>query len=95
MKFGVFAGRRVEARAQVPDKVQADVKALYRGAVEGIGGGEGKIWLRGGTGETLIEKAKAFPAQKDAARAVAAELSEMSLPALGRWGIAWCMAGRR
>ncbi len=90
LKFGVFAGRRVEARAEVRDKVQAgvkgdvnaDLKALYRGAVEGIGGGEGKIWLRGGTGETLIEKAKAFPAQKDAARAVAAELSEMALPAL-------------
>jgi acetate kinase len=94
LKFGVFAGRRVEARAEVRDKVQAGVKAevnadltaLYRGAVEGIGGGEGKIWLRRGTGETLIEKAQAFPAQKDAARAVAAELSEMSLPALGAVG---------
>jgi acetate kinase len=94
LKFGVFAGRRVEARAEVRDRVQAgvkaevnddvnaDVTALYRGAVEGIGGGEGKIWLRGDAGETLIEKAQAFPAQKDAARAVAAELSEMSLPVL-------------
>jgi acetate kinase len=70
----------------VKAEVNADVKALFRGAVEGIGGGEGKIWLRGSTGETLIEKAKAFPAQKDAARAVAAELSEMSLPALGAVG---------
>jgi len=97
LKFGVFAGRPIEARAEVRDKVQAglkavnadvnaDVKTLYRGAVEGIGGGEGKIWLRGGTGETLIEKAQAFPAQKDAARAVAAELLEMSLPALGAVG---------
>ena len=94
LKFGVFAGRRIEARAEARDKVQAgvkaevnaDVKALFRGAVEGIGGGEGRIWVRGGTGETLIEKAKAFPAQKDAARAVAAELSEMSLPALGAVG---------
>ncbi len=94
LKFGVFAGRRVEARAEARDKVQAgvkadvnaDVNALYRGAVEGIGGGEGKIWLRGGTGEILIEKTKAFPAQKDAARAVAAELSEMALPALGAVG---------
>jgi acetate kinase len=98
LKFAVFAGRRVEARAEARDKVQAgvkaevnadvnaDVNALYRGAVEGIGGGEGKIWLRGGTGETLIEKTKAFPAQKDAARAVAAELSEMALPALGAVG---------
>jgi acetate kinase len=74
LKFGVFAERADE------------VHALYRGAVEGIGGGEGKIWLRGGTGETLVEKAQAFPAQKDAARAVAAELSEMSLPALGAVG---------
>ena len=90
LKFGVFAGRRIEARAEVGDRVQAgvkaevnaDVKALYRGAVEGIGGDQGKIWVRAGTGETLIEKAKAFPAQKDAARAVAAELSEMSLPVL-------------
>ena len=94
LKFGVFAGRRVEARAEARDKVQAgvkadvnaDVNALYRGAVEGIGGGEGKIWLRGGTGEILIEKTKAFPAQRDAARAVAAELSEMALPALGAVG---------
>lgn len=94
LKFGVFAGRRVEARTEVRDKVQAgvkaevnaDVKTLYRGAVEGIGGGEGKMWLRAGTGETLLERSQAFPAQKDAARAVAAELSEMSLPALGAVG---------
>ena len=74
LKFGVFAG------------VDGDVSALYRGAVEGIGGDQGKMWVRGGTGETLIQKALAFPAQKDAARAVAAELSEMSLPALGAVG---------
>ena len=74
LKFGVFAERADE------------VHALYRGAVEGIGADQGKIWLRGGTGETLIEKTKAFPAQKDAARAVAAELSEMALPDLGAVG---------
>jgi acetate kinase len=94
LKFGVFAGRPIEARAEVRDKVQAgvkaevnadvkaDVKALYRGAVEGIGEDQGKMWLRAGSGEPLLERSQAFPAQKDAARAVAAELSEISLPAL-------------
>src|SRR5271165_1168737 len=102
LKFGVFAGRRIEVRAEACDKAQAGVKTdaqanmqaegpadltvLYRGAVEGIGGDQGKIWLRGGTGESLLERSQAFPAQKDAARAVAAELSEMSLPALGGVG---------
>ena len=74
-------------KAGVKADVNADVNAFVsRGSWRDIGGGEGKIWLRGGTGEILIEKTKAFPAQRDAARAVAAELSEMALPALGAVG---------
>ena len=74
LKFGVFAGAADDARA------------LYRGAVEGIGTGQGRIWLRGDAGETLHEQAQNFPAQKDAARAVAAKLSEMTLPTLSGVG---------
>jgi acetate kinase len=73
LKFGVFAGAD-------------DARALYRGAVEGIGTGQGRIWLRGGAGEILHEQAQNFPAQKDAARAVAAKLSEMTLPTLSGVG---------
>ncbi|MGA2429885.1 MAG: acetate/propionate family kinase [Candidatus Acidiferrum sp.] len=74
LKFGVFAERERDGHAEV--------RALYRGAVEGIGGGQGKIWLRTGTGEALLERPQAFPAQTDAARAVARELSEMAVPSL-------------
>jgi acetate kinase len=74
LKFGVFANRE--------EGVRPEVQALYRGAVEGIGGGHGKIWVRTGTGETPLEKTRDFPTQTDAARAVAGELSEIALPSL-------------
>jgi acetate kinase len=80
LKFGVFA--ESEGQGEVPGEVRAEVRALYRGAVEGIGGGQGKIWLRTGTGETLLEKPRTFPTQTDAARAVAGELSEIAVPSL-------------
>lgn len=94
LKFGVFAERAGElqaevrggATADVHTGVNADVKALYRGAVEGIGGGQGKIWLRAGTGEALLEEARSFPRQTDAARAVAEKLSNIALPSLGGVG---------
>jgi acetate kinase len=82
LKFGVFAESQGDARPGVKD----DVKALYRGAVEGIGTGQGKIWLRAGSGEAPYEQAQNFPSQKDAARAVAAKLSEMTFPALSAVG---------
>jgi len=87
LKFGVFAEdeRQAEMPGEVRGNVRADVRALYRGAVEGIGG-RGKIWLRAGTGDTLIEKARAFPTQTDAARAVAGELSEIAVPNLAGVG---------
>jgi acetate kinase len=94
LKFGVFAERDgdlhgnlrgeapAETRAEVHTDVRPEVRTLYRGAVEGIGGGEGRIWVRAGSGETLLDKTRDFPKQTDAARAVAGELSEIALPSL-------------
>jgi acetate kinase len=82
LKFGVFAESGGDARPGVKDHV----KALYRGAIEGIGTGQGKIWLRSDSGEAPYEQAQSFPSHKDAARAVAAKLSEMTLPALSAVG---------
>jgi acetate kinase len=82
LKFGVFVKREGDEQAEVQGHLGADVRALYRGAVEGIGGGQGKIWLRADTGEMLLDKARAFPTQTDAARAVAGELSGIAVPSL-------------
>src|SRR5580704_6357232 len=68
LKFGVFARRADEAHA------------LYRGAAEGIGSGQGKIWLRGEDGKKLLEETRALPGQPDAVHAVAEKLSKISLP---------------
>jgi acetate kinase len=94
LKFGVFAERdadlhgdlrgeaSAETRAEAHSDARPEVRTLYRGAVEGIGGGQGRIWVRAGSGETLLEKTRAFPTQTGAARAVAGELSEIALPSL-------------
>jgi acetate kinase len=82
LKFGVFVERDGEGHAGVQGHVRNDARALYRGAVEGIGDGRGKIWLRADTGKTLLDKARAFPTPTDAARAVAGELSGIAVPSL-------------
>jgi acetate kinase len=82
LKFGVFVEREDDGHAEVQGHVRSDARALYRGAVEGIGGGQGKIWVRAGSGETLLDKARAFPTPTDAARAVAGELSGIAVPSL-------------
>jgi len=74
LKFGVFAA--------CTGDTESDVETLYRGAAEGIGVGQGKIWLRDADGKQLLEEAQTFPKPTDAAHAVAKKLSELSLPAL-------------
>jgi acetate kinase len=68
LKFGVFSGNDGQARA------------LFRGAVESIGASQGELWLRNDAGEVLREEKKGFPSQKEAAREIARELSEIALP---------------
>src|SRR5580700_6589191 len=76
LKFGVFAGGGDEARGE------GRVAALYRGAVEGIGTEEGKIWLRGSDGKTLLEENRRFSGQAEVAQAVAENFSTIALPKL-------------
>jgi acetate kinase len=76
LKFGVFAASGGEGRAE------PQVTALYRGAVEGIGTAEGKVWLRAGDGKTLLEEKRVFSGQVEVAHAVAEKLSTMALPKL-------------
>jgi acetate kinase len=76
VKFGVFAASGGEGRDE------ARVTALYRGAVEGIGTAEGKVWLRAGDGMTLWEEKRVFSGQVEVAQAVAGKLSTMALPKL-------------
>jgi acetate kinase len=70
LKFGLFA------------EAGGGVQACYRGAVEGIGAGQGKIWLRAGDGKLLSEETQGVAGQTEAAHAVARRLSEISLPKL-------------
>ena len=76
VKFGVFVADGGEGRAE------PQVTALYRGAVEGIGTAEGKVWLRAGDGKTLLEEKGVFSGQVEVAQAVAEKLSTMALPKL-------------
>jgi len=81
LKFGVFAEGGDEAR-RGDGRVEGHVTALYRGAVEGIGTEEGKIWLRGSDGKSLLEEKRRFSGQAEVAQAVAEKLSTMTLPKL-------------
>ena len=59
---------------------------VYRGEIEGIGGGEGKIWLKDVAGKTIEEESRAFAQQSDAAKAVAEKLAKLKLPKLDAIG---------
>jgi acetate kinase len=76
LKFGVFTERDGQGKAE------EQVTALYRGAVEGIGTEQGKIWLRGSDGKTLLDEKRLFSGQVEVAHAVAEKLSTMALPKL-------------
>jgi acetate kinase len=60
----------------------ADASAIYRGEIEGIGGGEGKVWIKDANGKTLEEESRSFAQQSNAAKAVAEKLAKLGLPKL-------------
>jgi acetate kinase len=76
---GVDSKHLADARASTLDP---SVRPIYRGEIEGIGGGEGKIWLKDVDGKTIEEEAHNFPQQSDAAKGVAEKLSKLKLPTL-------------
>jgi acetate kinase len=61
---------------------EAIARPIYRGEIEGIGGGEGKIWLKDASGKTLEEESRNFAQQSDAAKAVSEKLAKIKLPKL-------------
>ena len=67
-------------------KEGGEPRAIYRGEVEGIGGGQGKIWLKDGGGKTIEEESRNFGQQSDAAKAVAEKLSKLKLSKLAGIG---------
>src|SRR3984885_7759727 len=70
LKFGVYSA------------ATGDPQPTYRGEIEGIGGGEGKIWLKDADGKTIEAESRTFAQQSDAAKAVAENLSKLKLPTL-------------
>jgi acetate kinase len=67
LKFGVYSA------------VSGDPRPTYRGEIESIGGGEGKIWVKDGAGKTVEQKSQTFAQQWDAAEAIAETLSKLKL----------------
>jgi acetate kinase len=67
--------------AQAPPS-RPDPRPLYRGEIEGIGGGEGKIWFKDAAGKTIEEESRNFAHQSEAAKDVAEKLSKLKLPKL-------------
>jgi acetate kinase len=61
---------------------EAGTRPIYRGEIEGIGGGEGKIWLKDSAGKTIEEESRTFAQQSDAAKAVAEKLAKLKLPGI-------------
>jgi acetate kinase len=59
---------------------ESDPRPIYRGEIEGIGGGEGKIWVKDGAGKIIEEEGRDFAEQSDAAKGVAEKLSKLKLP---------------
>ena len=58
------------------------LRPMYRGEIEGIGAGKGKIWLKDGSGKTIGEESRTFDQQSDAAKTVAEKLSKLKLETL-------------
>jgi acetate kinase len=74
LKFGLFVAHPNEIRAS------------YRGEVEGIGSPEARVWLRSAAGDLLSDERQAVPAHTDALGLVAAKLPSLGLPALAALG---------
>jgi acetate kinase len=70
LKFGVYSDPT------------GDPRPAYRGEIEGIGDGEGKIWLKDAAGKTVEQESRACAQQSDAAKAVAEKLAKLKLPKL-------------
>jgi acetate kinase len=67
---------------EVANTGESELRPIYRGEIEGIGGGEGKIWIKDAGGKTLEEESRGFAQQSDAAKAVAEKLSKLKLSGL-------------
>jgi acetate kinase len=80
---GVKSKQRVNAPAATVDPA---LRPIYRGEIEGIGGGEGNFWLKDAEGKTLENEPRIFAQQSDAAKAVAEKLSKLNLPKLAGIG---------
>jgi acetate kinase len=74
LKYGVFLAQ------------PSEVRLVYRGAVEGIGTGKGKLWMRSAEGQELSDHGHAISEQAEAIDAVAEKLREMPLPPLAGIG---------
>jgi acetate kinase len=74
LKFGVYSA------------ASGDPRPTHRGEIEGIGGGEGKVWIKDADGKTVEEESRGFAQQSDAAKAVAEKLAKLKLPKLGGIG---------
>ena len=74
LKYGLFLAE------------QSEVRQAYHGAVEGIGTGQGRQWMRSAEGQEVSDHGHAISDQADAIEAVAGKLRELSLPALAGVG---------
>src|SRR3984957_11745493 len=62
--------------AQAPPS-HPDPRPLYRGEIEGVAAGEGKIWFKDSAGKTLEEESRTFAQQSEAVKDVAEKLSKL------------------
>jgi acetate kinase len=74
LKFGVFLAE------------SGEVRLAYRGAVEGIGTGQGKLWMRSAEGKELARDDHAISEQADAIAVVADKLRDLPSHALAGIG---------
>jgi acetate kinase len=58
----------------------SEVRLVYRGAVEGIGTGKGKLWMRSADGREVAGDERAVSEQADAIAAIADKLRDLPLP---------------
>lgn len=64
----------------------SDVRAAYRGSVEGIGTGGGRLWMRSADGNDVFNHEHDISKQADAIEAIAGKLRELPFPALAGIG---------
>src|SRR5215469_15286214 len=74
LKIGIFAA------------IDDQVSPVYRGAVEGIGSDEGRVWLRSADGKVLYDEPKSFADQTTALQFLHAKLSGLGLETVAAIG---------